>query len=130
MAKTTKAAQKTTEVKVDAKTMATQKNRATKLARHLKRHPNDVQSEKGFLGTPRSKPKTKGNYPEAKTWVYDEAGHKTHFVSESVFAKSEEIWEITRRIRDEERRAAQAKERKEKPRGTKSGKTAKSRSKA
>lgn len=93
------------ETKVDTKTLATQKNRERRLARHLKAHPNDVQSKKGFTATPRSKPKSKGNFPESKTWIRDAAGNKELFVSESKYAKHEEVWETTRRIRDEEKRA-------------------------
>lgn len=105
-----KAPKKAVEVKVDTKTIATQKNRERRLARHLKAHPNDVQSKDGFKGTARSKPKSKGNFPEAKVWIVDEAGNKELFVSESKFAKHEEVWETTRRIRDEEKRAKALKE--------------------
>lgn len=98
-------APKAVETKVDVKVIATQKNRERRLARHLKLHPNDVQSKKEFKGTQRSKPKSKGNFPEAKVWVLDEAGHKEQFVSDSKHAKHEEVWETTRRIRDEEKRA-------------------------
>lgn len=108
-----KAPKKAAETKVDTKAFNTQKNRERRLARHLKLHPNDVQSKEGFKGTQRSKPKTKGNFPEAKVWFHDEAGHKTQFVSESKFAKEEAIWETTRRIRDEEKRAAALKEKRE-----------------
>lgn len=114
-----KAPKKAVEVKVDTKAMATQKNRERRLARHMKLHPNDVQSKEEFKGTQRSKPKTKGNFPEAKVWFHDAAGHKTQFVSESKHSKEEAIWETTRRIRDEEKRAAALKEKengKRKPR--------------
>lgn len=108
-----------TEVKVDVKTLATQKNRERRLARHMKAHPNDEQSAKGFKGTARAKPKTKGNYPDQKVWLVNEAGHKEQFVSDSKYAKHEEVWEITRRLRDEEKRAKALKDKNDEKRQTK-----------
>lgn len=114
-----KAPKKAVEAKVDTKAMSTQKNRERRLARHLKAHPADAQSKEEFKGTQRSKPKTKGNFPEAKVWFINGAGRKEQFVSESKFSKDEAIWETTRRIRDEDKRAYALKEKengKRKPR--------------
>ena len=62
------------------------KNRAAKLARHLKKHPNDEVASvaaKAKRGHTRTKSTKKGNFPDKKVWVYDGAGHKilmTNFV--------------------------------------------------
>jgi len=54
-----------------------QKNRARKIARHLKAHPNDEQTFKApAQGTPR-KPAGKNGHPAQKFYVYDGAGRKT-----------------------------------------------------
>jgi hypothetical protein len=42
-------------------------NREAKLVRHMKKHPNDVQSFTGFNAVSvRKKPVSKGNFPRAK----------------------------------------------------------------
>tara|TARA_Y100001973_G_C5037518_1_gene251156 strand:- start:395 stop:670 length:276 start_codon:yes stop_codon:yes gene_type:complete len=54
-----------------------QKNRARKLARHLKAHPNDEQAAKApAVGTKR-KPAGKNGHPAQKFYSYDGAGRKT-----------------------------------------------------
>lgn len=54
-----------------------EKNRAAKLARHVKAHPEDAQSKKavGRKLSKKNAPKTKGNFPPAKPMVLvDSAG--------------------------------------------------------
>lgn len=65
-----------------------QKNRARKLARHLKAHPNDEQAAKApATGTQRSAA-GKNGYPAQKFYSYDGAGRKTLMPSFTpVFAK-------------------------------------------
>lgn len=72
MAKAPKAAQKEV-VKVHAQT---EQNRARRLAKHQKAHPNDKQAAKASA-TPalRKKSKAKGNYPDQVIKVRDAAGH-------------------------------------------------------
>ena len=75
MAKANKAAQKT-EVKVFTKT---EQNRARRLAKHQKAHPNDKQAVRASVAAPvRRKPKTKGNYPAKVVKIRDAAGHVIH----------------------------------------------------
>ena len=54
-----------------------QKNKARKLAKHLKKHPNDAQSAKmaGKTLSMRKAPMG-GQAPEAKTYIYDASGKK------------------------------------------------------
>lgn len=45
-----------------------QKNRQARLERHAKKHPNDAQAQNAAEVKPyKSKPHTKGNYPEVNT---------------------------------------------------------------
>lgn len=75
MAKANKAAQKT-EVKVFTKT---EQNRARRLAKHQKAHPNDKQAARASATAPiRRKPKTKGNFPAKVVKIRDAAGHLIH----------------------------------------------------
>lgn len=55
------------------------KNRKTRLARHLKKHPEDTQAltALGTDGTQKVNPSTKGNFPDEKFYLYDGAGRKT-----------------------------------------------------
>lgn len=75
MAKAKKAVQKETVV-VESQTA---KNRARRLAKHQKAHPNDKQAARASA-TPavRKKPKTKGNYPAKVVKIRDAAGHVVH----------------------------------------------------
>lgn len=52
-------------------------NRAKRLARHLKQHPNDAQAVAASKTTkaPRKASKTKGNFPAQKHKVRDDAGN-------------------------------------------------------
>ena len=54
------------------------KNRKARLARHLKKHPNDAQAVDATKveGKQRDKSGTKGNYPEQKFYLFDKAGNK------------------------------------------------------
>lgn len=54
-----------------------QKNREAKRARHAKRHPNDTESLARAGSSVRKAPRSNGNYPEQKVYVYDGAGRKT-----------------------------------------------------
>ena len=59
------------------------KNRIVRLERHLKKFPEDAAALVAIktLKTPRKPSRTKGNFPEAKVYVSDEAGHKTDMPS-------------------------------------------------
>ena len=63
------------QIKTDA-------NRDARLARHLKKHPNDVQalSAKGKQKTPRKASKVKGNFPSKKYFYLDGASQKVMFI--------------------------------------------------
>lgn len=54
------------------------KNRAARLKRHLRKHPNDAQTAKSAKrpGVYKNKPMVKGHYPDAKVYTLDAAGHK------------------------------------------------------
>lgn len=56
------------------------KNRAKKLARHLKKHPNDAQaaSAVGKDKRIRKKPMNRGNYPAAKPFVTEVTGQRVY----------------------------------------------------
>ena len=56
------------------------KNRKAKLARHLKKHPEDTQAVAAAKtdGTQRDKSSTKKAYPAAKFTLRNEAGHVIH----------------------------------------------------
>ena len=56
-------------VKVDnaLKLQFTKERKQARLARHLKKHPNDAQSKRNALHNPRKKPFNKGSAP-AKKW--------------------------------------------------------------
>ena len=53
-------------------------NRKAKLARHMKKHPNDAQTEAAAKtdGTQRQKSHVKGHFPEQKDILINSAGHK------------------------------------------------------
>ena len=55
----------------------TRKRKAARLEKHLKAHPNDLQSFEKAKLTERKKPFNKGSAPAKKFFAYDEAGHKT-----------------------------------------------------
>ena len=63
------------------------KNRKDKLARHLKKYPNDAQAQAATLneGTQRDKSSTKGCYPSKQFVLRDAAGH---VIQESNFTPS------------------------------------------
>jgi hypothetical protein len=63
-------------------------NRAKRLARHLKQHPNDAQALVASKTTkaPRKASKTKGNFPAQKHPVRDESGKVVGFASYSSFS--------------------------------------------
>lgn len=65
----------------------TEKNRARRLARHLKNHPNDKQASVAATKSkaPRKAPKTKGNFPAAKFPVRDESGKVVGFANYKTF---------------------------------------------
>jgi len=54
-------------------------NRKRKLARHLKKHPQDAQAETATKkdGVHRTSAGTKGSFPLKRDFVYDGAGQKT-----------------------------------------------------
>lgn len=54
-----------------------EKNRKARRARHLKKHPNDKQSQKMAGVKVKSPSNVKGNFPEKKVYAYDGAGRKT-----------------------------------------------------
>ncbi len=75
MAKAKKAAQKV-EAVVNTKT---EQNRARRLAKHQKAHPNDKQAARASATAPvRKKPKAKGNFPAPVVKIRDAAGHLVH----------------------------------------------------
>jgi len=52
-------------------------NKVRRVTRHLKNHPNDTQTTvAGLNPTAKKAPRTKGNFPDQKTYWYDGAGHK------------------------------------------------------
>lgn len=55
------------------------KNRAARLARHLKKHPEDVQAvtAAGHDGKQKQDAAVKGHYPSKRFYLYDGAGMKT-----------------------------------------------------
>lgn len=61
-----------------AKEVTTQKRREARLAKHLKRHPNDEQSASrvGKAFAKRKKPFVKGSAPKPANAYRNEAGHK------------------------------------------------------
>lgn len=75
MAKAKKATQK-----VEAKVFTqTEKNRARRLEKHLKNHPNDKQAAKATATAPvRKKSKAKGNFPAPVVKIRDAAGNVLH----------------------------------------------------
>lgn len=75
MAKAKKAAQKV-EAVVNTKT---EQNRARRLAKHQKAHPNDKQAARASTTAPvRKKPKAKGNFPAPVVKIRDAAGNLIH----------------------------------------------------
>ena len=56
------------------KVQFTKERKAARLARHLKNHPNDAQSERNVLHNQRKKPFTKGSAPAKKWKLRNEAG--------------------------------------------------------
>lgn len=60
-------------------------NRAKRLARHLKQHPNDAQAVVASKTTkaPRKSSKTKGNFPAQKYKVRDDSGKVVGFANAS-----------------------------------------------
>ena len=75
MAKAKKAAQKV-EVVVNTKT---EQNRARRLAKHQKAHPNDKQAARASATAPvRKKSKAKGNFPATVVKIRDAAGNLIH----------------------------------------------------
>lgn len=77
-------AKKSTPVVVDNKTAI---NRAKRLARHLKQHPNDAQAQKAAKGTkaPRKAPKAKGVHPQPKYKLRDASGKIVGLANFSTF---------------------------------------------
>lgn len=63
-------------------------NRAKRLARHLKQHPNDKQASAAATKSksPRKASKAKGNFPAAKHPVRDESGKVVGFANYSTFS--------------------------------------------
>lgn len=57
-----------------AKEQATLARKQARLAKHLKKHPNDKQSAHGFKGTPRKKPYQKGSAPQPVYVFRDDSG--------------------------------------------------------
>lgn len=62
-------------------------NRAKRLARHLKQHPNDAQAIAASKGAkaPRKSSKTKGNFPAQKHPVRDDSGKVVGVANFSTF---------------------------------------------
>ena len=62
-------------------------NRAKRLARHLKQHPNDAQALVASKNdkAPRKSSKTKGNFPAKKHKIRDDAGHFIGLANASAF---------------------------------------------
>ena len=62
-------------------------NRAKRLARHLKQHPNDAQAKVASKNdkAPRKSSKTKGNFPAKKHKIRDDAGHFIGLANASAF---------------------------------------------
>ena len=62
-------------------------NRAKRLARHLKQHPNDAQALVASKTTkaPRKASKAKGNFPTKKHKIRDDAGHFIGLANASAF---------------------------------------------
>ena len=66
----------------------TAQNRKARLARHLKKHPNDAQAVLAQKKdkAPRKASKTKGNFPEQKYPVRDESGKVVGYASYKTFS--------------------------------------------
>ncbi len=64
------------------------KNRARKLARHMKKHPNDAQAERmvGKAHTYRKAPRVKGAFPAEKWVPRDGAGNALSTPTFATFA--------------------------------------------
>ena len=68
-------------------------NRAKRLARHLKQHPNDAQALVASKNTkaPRKASKEKGNFPKMKFPVRDASGKVVGFANFSTFSFANNI---------------------------------------
>lgn len=68
-------------------------NRAKRLARHLKQHPNDTQAQKAAKGTkaPRKAPKAKGVHPQPKYKLRDASGKIVGLANFSTFSFANNI---------------------------------------